>query len=327
MKARFVLDESSWAGAARARQPEVLTNAIERLLERLDVARDRGEGVVKHADYYQTDLGDGVRLFSLLFESGCPVRLDRDLAHRMFLALDRTSEFDDSRLTEYDAAIDGTVRFAPGLAWAHTSCREGYHLAVFPLPLGEVPVGKVPVIVADATLEIFFVAGESQHAGFFRSVITLENADEAKFERLAQSAFPALDWADNVWRGLRDLSRPYIEVRGELVRCLGGLSDHGAACFHELRAGDARQLARVLSARVGAEVSDENGATKQYSQSKRDRTRRHRGLDKVFWWHVKLQPHVDRIHFLYEPPSATLTGPSESHIVVGLFKDHCVLPN
>ena len=44
---------------------------------------------------------------------------------------------------------------------------------------------------------------------------------------------------------------------------------------------------------------------------------------KVFWWHVKLQPHVDRIHFLYEPPSATLAGPSESHIVVGLFKDHC----
>ena len=327
MKIRFVLDESSWAGATGAGSPEVLTNAIERLLERLDVARDRGEGVARHSDFYETDLGDGVQLFSLLFEPGCPVRLDPDVAQELSLFLDRSNEFDDSKLTECDAAIDGTVRFAPGLAWAHTSCQEGCHVAVFPLPLGDVPVGRVPVTVAEAPQEIFFVAGESQHVEFFRSVITLENADEAKFEHLARSAFPALDWADNIWRGLRDFSRPYIEVRGELVSCLGGLSDHGAACFDEFQAGDPGQLAPVLSARVGAEVSDENGATKRYPQSRRDRTRRHRSIDKVFWWHVKLQPHVDRIHFLYEPATASLAGPGESQIVVGLFEKHCVLPN
>ena len=327
MTGRFVLDESSWAGATEANLVGGLADAIERLLERLDVARDRDEPVVKHENYYETDLGDGVRLYASLFDPLCPVRLDRDLTNRLITALDRANAFDDSQLTQYDADFRREVRFAPGLVWAHTSCREGHHVAVFPLPLGELPVGKVPVTVADATLEIFFVAGESQHVDFFRSVIALENADEAKFERLARSAFPALDWADNVWRGLGRLSRPYIEVRDKLVRCLGGLSDHGAACFHEFRAGDPRQLASVLSAKVGAETSDENGATKQHPPSKRDRTRRHRGIDRVFWWHVKLQPNVDRIHFLCEPPSASLAGHSENHIVVGLFKDHCVLPN
>ena len=327
MSGRFVLDESSWAGATEASLVGALAEAIERLLERLDVARGRGEGVVKHENYYETDLGDGIQLFSLLFESGCPVRLDRDLAFRLYTALDRANAFDDSQLTQYDAEFHRKVRFAPGVVWAHTSCREGHHVAVFPLPLGEVPVGKVPVTVADVTLEIFFVAGESQHVHFFRSVIALENADEAKFERLSRSAFPVLDWADNVWRGLGHLNRPYIEIRDKLVRCLGGLSDHGAACFDEFTAGDPRQLAGVLSAKVGAETSDENGATKRDPQSKRDRTRRHRGIDKVFWWHVKLEPNVDRIHFLYEPPSASLAGLGESHIVVGLFKDHCVLPN
>ena len=57
-----------------------------------------------------------------------------------------------------------------------------------------------------------FVTEESEHVGFFRSVILWENADEAIFERLAQSAFPALEWADGVWRGLGHFSRPYIEV-------------------------------------------------------------------------------------------------------------------
>ena len=143
---------------------------------------------------------------------------------------------------------------------------------------------------------------------------------------LARSAFPALDWADGVWRGLGHFSRPYIEVRDELVRYLGGLSDHGAACFHEHRA-DPRRLSRVLSARVGSETSDENGRTKGHPPSRRDRTRRHRGIDKVFWWHVKLRPHVDRIHFLYEPPSVSAPWPEHGRIVVGLFKDHCILPN
>ena len=327
MTGRFVLDESSWAGATEASLVGALADAIERLLERLDVARARGEGVVKHENYYETDLGSGIQLFSMLFEPGCPVRLDRDLTNRLITALDRANAFDDSLLPQYDAEFHGDVRFAPGVVWAHTSCREGHYVAVLPLPLGEVPVGKVAVAVPDATLEIFFVGGESQHVDFFRSVVTLENADAAKFERLARSAFPALDWADNVWSGLGHLSRPYIEVRDKLVRCLGGLSDHGAACFHEFQAGDPHHLASRLSAKIGAETSDENGATKQYPQSKRDRTRSHRGIDKVFWWHVKLRPHVDRIHFLYEPSRGSGPRPRESRIVVGLFTAHCVLPN
>ena len=168
---------------------------------------------------------------------------------------------------------------------------------------------------------------ESQHVDFFRSVIALENADEAKFENLARSAFPALEWADNIWRGLRDFSRPYIEVRDELVRCLGGLSDHGAGCFHEHRVGDPRHLAKVLSVHVGAETADENGPTKQHQPSRRDRTRRHGGTDKEFYWHVKLRPNIDRIYFRYEPWSVRLPLAEHGRIVVGLFKDHCILPN
>ena len=49
-------------------------------------------------------------------------------------------------------------------------------------------------------------------------------------------------------------------------------------------------------------------------ESKRDRTRSHRGIDKVFWWHVKVRPHVDRIHFLYEPSRWERTQtPREPH--------------
>ena len=285
------------------------------------MARERGEGFAKHGDYYRSDLGDGVKLFSVLFESGCPLRLDHDLASRLLLALDRADEFDDSGLVDYDASFDGEARFAPGVSWAHGCCRNGSQVAVLPLPLDNVRVGRMPVTVVDDTLDISFVAGESDHVEFFRSIIGLENADEERFAGFAASAFPALDWADGVWRGLRQLSRPYIAVRDELVRCLGGLSDYGAACFREYGAGDPRELAGVLSARVGAGVSDENGRTKRSPEARRDRTRHHRGAEKVFWWHVKLQPHVDRIHFLHEARSGKHR---QGRIVVGLFRDTAV---
>ena len=50
-----------------------LADAIERLLERLDAARDRDEPVVKDENYYDTNLGDGVRLYASLFDPLCPV--------------------------------------------------------------------------------------------------------------------------------------------------------------------------------------------------------------------------------------------------------------
>ena len=182
MTARFVLDESSWAAATGA-DTGVLSNAIQHLLERLDVARERNEGVVRHGDYYETALGDGVQLYSALFEPDCRLQLDRDLAERLRLALDRVKEFDDAELVECSAEIDGSDRFAPGIVWAHARCSQRRHIAVLPLPLGGVPRGRVRVTVADTTIEIAFVTEESQHVDFFRCVIALENADEAMFER------------------------------------------------------------------------------------------------------------------------------------------------
>ena len=94
---------------------------------------------------------------------------------------DRVNGFDDSEVVDYDAEIEGSVWLAPGTVWAHSCCSQGRHIAVLPLPLCTVPRGRVPVTVADRTIEISFVTDESEHVDFFRSLISLEDADEAKF--------------------------------------------------------------------------------------------------------------------------------------------------
>ena len=290
------------------------------------MARVRGESVVRHADYYWTDLGQGVHLFSALFEPDCRLQLDHDLLQWLRVSLGQIDEFDDSELSEYDACFAGRTRFAPGAVWAHARCSEGHHVAVLPLPLRDTPHGQIEVTVAGDKNYVFFVVKESHHIEFFRALISLENANPEMFENLSASAFPALEWADEVWSGLTDFSRPYIAVRNELVCGLSGLCDHGAKSFYAHRESNPDQLSRVLSATVGFPTSDENGPTKSHTPARLDRTRRHHGIDKVFWWHVKLQPHLDRIHFLYEPPAVDPSVPCPGRIVVGVLKKHCILP-
>ncbi len=313
--ARFVLDESTWAAAPA--NVEVLSNAISQLLDRIEAAKSRREGVVIHDDYYWSTRIGNYRLFSVLFEKECSLKLDRDVAERLRIALDRLDPIKDFERTEIGAAFLGGVRCSPGVNWSYWCCLRGHHVAVLPLPISTAPVGWQPVTVLDRTIEICFVTTESQHLGFFRDIISKEKADKSTFMELAHSAFPALEWADDVERSLGKFSRPYLEIRSDLAKALGGLNDHGSACFRKLGDGDPRALTRSLRAKIGFEVSDENGKTKRHGPSKKDRTRRYRGAAMVFWWHVKLQPHVDRIYFRYEQDS----------IVVGLFKDHCVLPD
>ena len=242
MTARFVLDESSW-NSATGENSDVLTEATDLLLERLDTARERNEVVAKHKDFIQNSLGNNVHLYSALYEPDCVVQFERDQAEQLAYAIDAAVDFDDSELNqEYHVEFGEQFRFAPGFSWAHARCSQGRQVAVLPLALEGVPRSLVPVSVRGSNAEIFFVTDECGHVGFFRRAIALENADRNMFQQLAGSAFPALEWADGVWNGLGEFSRSYLDVRSDLVRSLGGLNDHGAACFHNSLYGDQSQL-------------------------------------------------------------------------------------
>ncbi|MCY4458807.1 MAG: hypothetical protein OXC26_00155 [Albidovulum sp.] len=168
------------------------------MLERLDTARDRNEGVAKHEECYRIDLGKDVQFYCALFGPKRHLYFDRDLGLRLAEALDRALDFDDAEPDSYDIHMDGAERFSPGIAWAFARCRLGHQVAVLPLPLGRAPSGRVSVTVGNDTADLFFVTRESEHVDFCRSVITLENANAEMFKCLEESAFPALEWADNV---------------------------------------------------------------------------------------------------------------------------------
>jgi hypothetical protein len=315
---RFVIDESSWMNATE--HTDAVPEAVDALLERLDVARERQEHVAKHPYIYEVEIGGGRQLYSVLFDPECPLPLEHDIVALLQLALDRSGTLDDSGLSSYDVIIAGSPRFAPAVAWAHAQHGQGRGVAVLPLPLDHSPQGECEVVVDGVAHRLHFVTTEQEHRAFFRDVIQVEDADEEGLRALAASAFPTLGWADEVWRELGDFSKPYRDLRDVLVVHLGVLDDHGAKLFATLQRTSPAEIGPRLDA-LGARASDENGRTKQYKEAEKDRTRRYQGRDHVFWWHTKLERFENRIYFLHIPGDP----PPHGRIVIGIFNKHCKL--
>ncbi len=324
MKIRHVIDESDMR--LEGFSSEQVLEILGHFLERLDLARDRGEEIARTAsDLYEAPVTSDLQLFQVLFDDDISPITDIDLRRRLRIAIDRASLWDDDDelvelVSDLDAEIDGALVFAPSVAFAH-GCRV-IPRVVGCLGFSRERAGLVEVSIGGRDQKIHFVVDEPTHVAVFRDAVEIEEMDEIAFAQNSGSAFPRLLWVDNVWSGIGHFERPYREHRQALVHHLGVLNDHAAELFAELMATRPNEVGARLDA-LGVEASDENGRTKQDRQARRDRTRRFRGQDQVFWWHTKLLRHVDRIHFLWQPGENTSCG----DIVVGIFTDHCHLPD
>lgn len=323
MNIRHVIDESGLRlGGFRG---EAAREIVDAFLQRLDVASDREECVARTSELYNAPVTDEHELFEVLFEAETSPIDDVDLRRRLQRAIDRAQIWDDdpelfARISAVDVKVDAEEVYAPALAFAH-SCRD------IPRTIGCLNFrssgreGTLAVEAGGNTHELHFVIDEASHRQVFRDAVEIENMTKSEFSDNASSAFPDLLWADNLWSELGEFKRPYRELRSTIVRHLAVLADVGADIFDELMSTRPEEIGPRLDVR-GVPASDENGRTKQDKQARLDRTRHFDGEELVFWWHTKLLPDTDRIHFLWRPGVEEERGV----IIIGIFTDHCHLP-
>ncbi|NVB37142.1 hypothetical protein G6O69_04820 [Pseudenhygromyxa sp. WMMC2535] len=321
---RHIVDESGLQVGSRS--PEKITECFEELLARLERARERGEAIATSSEFYDAPVTAEHVLHEVLYTGDSPIE-DRDLKQRLSAAFDKLLSFwdEDEALLPLVEALDvfiGSERvFAPSLALAHAFRASARALGCLNLRSSG-RKGQVPVSVGGRVQPLHFVVDEASQRALFREAIEIEDMDEGRFAENAASAFPDLSWVEGVWDGLKKFRRPYGEHRRGLTRHLAALDDHGAALFDTLMSTHPEEIGARLGA-LGVTASDENGRTKQDKQARKERTRRYEGEDHLFWWHTKLRPETDRIHFLWRPSP----DGGASEIVIGLFTDHCHTPD
>lgn len=311
---QFVIDESGWK--LDGQPPQNVERALERFLDRLSVARERNERVLINEWFYEFEVLQGTRILELLFEE-TNLGLDPDLRMRLYVALGGLPTWEEESQGQVleVGTNEGTI-FAPSIAFAHECVLRKIATGCFPLETAA-RRGPVEIEVAGNTVPIHFVTDENGHRSFCRNAIDVENAGVNNFERFTSSAFPDLLWVDGIWRGLSTFSKPFRDLRLTVTNHLAVLDDHGARIFRENLATPPGQIGKMLSG-LGAEASNENGRTKRIKRAERERTKPFSGIDRVFWWHTKLQHQCDRIHFLYDRDI--------DRIIVGIFTEHCYVP-
>lgn len=312
---RLVIDDAAWAPDDVALDD--LEDALHALADRILESTRRRERVGFYVDLWNLALVGRHTLSMLIHEGANPRGLGRDVRRRLARLFDELSSatFDETALPALEVEIGGAHLLSPAavLAWSAATERRAVGCITPPTSARS---GRLRVGVDGDHQLVHFVSDEATHVALFRDAIRIENADEDGFAALASSAFPALVFVDGVFRGLRDLSRPYRDRRDDLIHHFSVLSDHGAALF--ALEHNAKIEAEFMSRKIT--ISRETRETILDGRCRRARERSHAGATFVFEWHTKIELHLDRIHV---HPGVPASG---GKVMIGVIHRHLPLP-
>lgn len=310
---RFVIDETSWCFDGLG-QDDVI-EALETLLDLLDNANEQGHLACYSEELFSRGVWQNKNFYEL-YEPHLPISIPREVQERvaiLFARLSKWEELDYSWPPALEVKISqGNEECAPSIAWAHEQVKQDKTHAVACLVFSDIrSVGYLPVTVKSCTESLWFIADHQNYYNFFRWLITDTTKNPSEMEAFALSAFPSIDFAPGVFNGIKSMSKSYREIVSPLTKHLSALSDHGKRIFSGPWSNASAEFGSL-----GVDLSDENGNTKRNSEARKERTINIKGKDIIFWWHTKLGPDRDRIHFY---PDKVSGG---GRLIVGIFCHH-----
>lgn len=330
---RFVLEEASWSWDGTRRDDYI--ERIERLLDRLDVAHDRGELCATSSELLSQKILGASTLADLLWDQSLALSLPHEVSERLaphFSAMHFWDE--DTAWPALEVTIAGNDILSPSAALAHRRVTEGQATACLPLP-GRW-TGPLSVTVGGSAQQVHFVVDEGTHRAFFRDALQVERADEAGLEGLAPHAFPDTFFLNGIWDGLRHFDGGYGRVRDTLHNLLAVLDDHGAWVFTDEtgRLSPAEPRPKEVAKRLpitnqlierrfggfGLDIAPENPDVHADGRCRRAREKALGDTTLYCEWHFKFQPHINRAHLHAPVPE------SDHKIIVAIFRDHLPLP-
>ncbi|MEO9528237.1 hypothetical protein [Roseibium sp.] len=309
---------------------------IERALAFVETSCERGEAV-SIGDDFQTRPMHGEATLWDLFAADSPLPLSRELAQELSAWLMRAPCYADSEFWPRnfeDAMI--SVGGAPlisneDIAWVHYSIRSGVPSALLALGTSSVIVTST----ASGNVETHFVSDEPGRTRFWRDMIILRGDSLESLSEFASRAYPDLYFTDGVLTTAdHRLAGGYLASRHRVRRTLEVLSDWGHWIFTSpppaLAPGEAppvdpgaspsNQIIELRFAGFGVTAAPENPNVRTHRASREARETFISGRTLYCEWHVKLQPHQNRIHF-HKPISE-----SGDKVVIGMIDEHLPLP-
>ena len=217
------------------------------------------------------------------------------------------------------------------LAWVHHCLRAGIATAAFTLGTSV----ELETNSAAGRATVHFVGDEGGRKRFWRKMIHFGRDDLASLAHYSPHAYPSLLFAEGVLGCCDDLAGGYTASRGRVQKALAALDDWGYWAFTcpppaigpneasppdtQARPGDL--LIQNRFGGFGLTTAPEKPDVRN-DRICREAREIELGSRTLFCeWHVKLEPHQNRIHFHGPVPE------SDDKVVIGKIADHLPLPD
>ncbi|NEV76644.1 hypothetical protein DYI24_06260 [Rhodopseudomonas sp. BR0C11] len=303
----FALDERGW-GIGKASAAEWI-ESLELTLDLIDELIERGH----HLAYPDTFFSQPILLDHTLYDLYSPtssIEIPADVRDRLAAIFSRAARLEDLFVCPQDINVDfgfGPER-AETIAWAASKYLHEHEITPCISRAGK---DYCNAIYGGQKVPIWLVDSAQMIEGFFRWLIIHTTHSPGEMAQLLSEAFKELEFVEGAVDGIKTMSGSYSSLVQKIVHDLGFLSDEGARIFSKSWQDAAGEFGAG-----NVTISDENGNTKQNRRAKKKRTIKYAGADRLFWWHIKLQPHQNRIHIY--PDNVSVGG----KIVVGIFCHH-----
>lgn len=329
----FIVNGAEWDFTGMA--AEAVEYLIERALDFVMTSTDRGEEV-KIGDDFQNRPMHGAFTLWELFSEASPVHLRGEIAQELAAWLGRAQRYADvddwpEGFEDSMISVDGAPSIHnEDVAWVHYSARAGLSAACVTLGASKV----VSTTTATGSVDVHFIGDDVGRKQFWRSVIVFEGDDLNGLVRHASRAYPNLLFVGNVIAHANQLSGGYLASRHLVRHALAVLDDWGHWAFTcappAITPGeapppnqDARPSNLIVEQRFsgfGLDTAPENPSVRNHRASREARETVLHGRTLYCDWHVKLEPHRNRIHFHAPVPE------SEDRVVIGMIHEHLPLP-
>jgi hypothetical protein len=278
------LDEARLASTNLAYDFELLARLLGRVLA--DQIKTR-----KRSTIYESRISEDLDLATLLFHPG---HLDTDIRLALQVQLEQLLNWDGG-----DQA--STAIFSRG--------RREQGAAVCCLMLKVHAVNLV-------TDGIYDVGDLQDLRAFLLEVPEILDLNELEYIEHSAKLLDRLVFKPGIGGEIRKFSRPYKAIREDLHAALVSLNDFLGPLLDDGRFG--AELAAQFSALSGWEISPESAQTHRNRQAMREREVLLNGHSFTCEWHLKIEPHRDRIHF----HSFDARIGNGRQILVGIFCEH-----
>ena len=307
---RVVVDESTldFRGLAASE----IEDGLDLLNETIGGLRDKGILTATSPMWDATEVLDGCELIDYL-SRGWPSDVDRDTLILASSLLGNCPEWsDDAGDVAPESSIAGAepaLALSVGYALSRYLQRHAVACLTFPSVLR---VGLLEVTSGGRRGEAFFLADLDGLKDFWRWRMRWESVAEVDFFAACDIAFPALKMHDDL--SFRRFDGTYSDLLGRVIDALSVLNDHFLTAYRQGR-GISREVQSTLG-RHHFDVSMESVKTRSSEKLMKLRDIVFGDTEYRCEWHVKIEPHRNRIHFWIG------NDETDSPILVGLFVNH-----